>query len=94
MVNDETKRLRKMVNWEKPCPKCVTNVAMGFFFKICNESLSDKLDCNDLTERYIRGEINAEQIVKEIKDAARDDSSLMEDLNEIDHIRKTKRIDP
>ena len=92
MVNDETSRLRKMASWEKPCPRCVTNVAMGFFFKVCHESLSDKIDCKNLTERYIRGEINAEQVAKEIKDAARDDPSVMEDLNEIDRIRKAKKI--
>ena len=76
------------------CPKCVENVAMGFFFRICNESLSGKLDCKDLTERYIRGEINAEHVAKEIKNAARDDPTLMEDVEEIDRIRKTKKIDP
>ena len=53
---------------------------MGFFFRICNESLSGKLDCKDLTERYIRVEINAEHVAKEIKNAARDNSSLMEDV--------------
>jgi len=92
MVKNDTSRLREVANYEKPCPKCVTNVAMGFFFKICNESLSGKLDCKDLTERYIRGELSPEQVAKEIKNAAKGDPSLMEDLNEIDRIRKTKKI--
>jgi len=78
---------------KEPCPKCVTNIAMGFMFKVCKESLSDKLDCKDLSERFLHGELSAEQVAKEIKDAARDDPSLMEDLNEIDRIRKTKRIE-
>lgn len=86
--------LREVADREKPCPKCVTNVAMGFFFKVCHESLSDKLDCKDLTERYVRGELSPEQVAREIKDAARDNPSLMEDVEEIDRIRKTKRIDP
>jgi len=76
------------------CPKCVTNVAMGFFFKVCHESLSDKLDCKDLTERYARGELSPEQVAKEIKNAARDDPSLMEDVEEIDRIRRTRKIEP
>ena len=94
MVKNDISRLREMANHDKPCPKCVTNVAMGFFFKVCHESLSNKLDCKDLTERYNRGEISSEQVAKEIKDAARTDPELMEDLNEIDRIRKTRKIDP
>lgn len=94
MVKNDTSRLREMANYEKPCPKCVTNVAMGFLFKVCHEALSDKLDCKDLSERFLRGELKAEQIVKEIKDAARDNPELMEDLNEIDRIRKTRKIEP
>lgn len=88
---ENKKSLQRVVT---SCPKCVANVAMGFFFKVCNESLSGKLDCKDLTERYIRGEISAEHVAKEIKNAAKDDPSLMEDVEEIDRIRKTKRIDP
>ncbi len=76
------------------CPKCVTNVAMGFMFKICHESLSGKLDCKDLSERYLRGEITEDQVAERVKDAARADPELMEDLNEIDRIRKTKKIEP
>ena len=79
---------------EEPCPRCVTNVAMGFLLKICKESLSDKLDCKDLGERFLRGEISEEQLAKQIKKVARDDSALMEDIEEIDRIRKTKKIEP
>ncbi|MCJ7634894.1 hypothetical protein MUP77_21210 [Candidatus Bathyarchaeota archaeon] len=79
---------------EEPCPKCVANIAMGFFFKICNESLSSKLDCKELSERYLRGEISEDQVAETINDAARADPELMEDLNEIDRIRKTRRIKP
>lgn len=79
---------------EKTCPKCVTNIAMGFLFKVCKESLSDKLDCKDLSERYLRGEITEDQVAEKIKDVAGHDSELMEDLNEIDRIRKTRRIKP
>lgn len=94
MVKNDTSRLREVANYEKPCPKCVTSVAMGFFFRICHQSLSDKLDCKDLSERFLRGELSPEQVAKEIKNAAKDDPSLMEDVEEIDRIRKTKRIDP
>lgn len=67
---------------------------MGFMFKICHESLSGKLDCEDLSERYLRGEITEDQVAERVKDAARADPELMEDLNEIDRIRKTKKIEP
>ncbi len=79
---------------KEPCPECVTNIALGFLFKVCKESLSKKLDCKDLSERYLRGEISEDQVAEKIKDAARADPELMEDLNEIDRIRKTKRIEP
>lgn len=79
---------------EKPCPKCVTNIAMGFLFKVCNESLSKKLDCKGLSERYLRGEISEEQVAEEIRDVARNDPELMEDLEEINRIRKTRKIVP
>ena len=79
---------------EESCPECVTNVALGFLFKVCKESLSKKLDCKDLSERYLRGEITENQVAEKIKDVAKDDPELMEDLNEIDRIRKTKRIEP
>ncbi len=92
MVKNDTSRLREMANYEKPCPKCVTNVAMGFFFKVCHESLSDKIDCKDLSERFIRGELSPEQVAREIKDVAKDNPSVMKDLNEIDRIRKSKKI--
>jgi hypothetical protein len=79
---------------EESCPKCVTNIAMGFLLKVCKESLSNKLDCKDLTERYLRGEISEDQVAEKIKDVARNDPQLMEDINEIDRIRKTKKIEP
>ena len=79
---------------KESCPKCVTNIAMGFFFKVCKESLSDKLDCKDLSERYLRGEITEDQVSEKIRDVAKSDPELMEDLNEIERIRKTKRIEP
>ncbi len=88
-------RLRGTVKENKePCPKCVTNITMGFLFKVCKESLSDKLDCKDLTERYLRGEITEDQVAEKIRDVARSDPELMEDLNEINRIRKTKKIEP
>ena len=86
--------LQEVADREKPCPKCITNIAMGFFFRICHESLSGKLDCKDLSERFLRGELSPEQVAKEIKDAARDNPELMEDVEEIDRIRKTKKIEP
>ena len=79
---------------EESCPECVTNIAMGFLLKVCKQSLSNKLDCKDLTERYLRGEITEDQIAEKIKDAARNDPELMEDINEINRIRKTKKIEP
>jgi hypothetical protein len=67
---------------------------MGFMFKICHESLSGKLDCKDLTEQYIQGKISEDQVAEKIKDAARSDPELMEDVEEIDRIRKTRKIEP
>ena len=79
---------------EEPCPRCVTNVAMGFFFKVCKESLSNKLDCGELSKRYLRGELTEDQVAEKIKTVAQSDPELMEDLNEIDRIRRTKKIEP
>jgi len=78
---------------EKACPKCVTNIAMGFMFKVCKESLSDKLDCKDLSERYLRGEITEDQVSEKLRDVAKSDPELLEDLNEIERIRKTRKIE-
>jgi hypothetical protein len=79
---------------KESCPKCVTNITMGFLFKVCKESLSNKLDCKELSERYLRGEISEDQVSQKIRDVARNDPELMEDLNEIERIRKTKKIEP
>ena len=79
---------------EKPCPECVANIAMGFFFKVCKESLSDKLDCKDLSLQYLRGEITEDQVSEKIRDVAKSDPELMEDLDEIERIRKTRKIEP
>jgi hypothetical protein len=87
-------RLRKMKKDEKACSECVANIAMGFFFKVCKESLSDKLDCKDLSLQYLRGEITEDQVSQRIRDVAKSDPELMEDLNEIERIRKTRKIEP
>ena len=79
---------------EEPCPKCTTNITMGFLFKVCKDSLSNKLDCKDLTTRYLLGEITEDQVAEKIRDAARNDPELMEDLDEINRIRKTRKIEP
>ncbi|MCJ7632851.1 hypothetical protein MUP77_10735 [Candidatus Bathyarchaeota archaeon] len=76
----------------EPCPKCVTDTAMGFFFKICGESLSDKIDCKKLSGQYLRGEINADQVAEKIRATAGNDPELMEDLKEIDRIRRRGKI--
>ena len=75
-----------------PCPKCVADISMGFFFKVCNDSLSDKVDCKKLSGQYLRGEINADQIAEKILEAAGNNKALLEDIGEIDRIRKTGKI--
>jgi len=75
-----------------PCPRCVKDISMGFFFKVCNESLSDKLDCKKISGQYLHGELNADQIAEKILDAASNDPELTEDINEINRIRKTGKI--
>lgn len=77
---------------EEPCPKCVNNIALGFFFKVCKESLSDKIDCKKLSGQYLRGELDADQIAEKIKEAAGNNKALLEDIKEIDRIRKTGKI--
>ena len=67
---------------------------MGFLFKVCKESLSEKLDCKDLSLRYLRGEISEDQVAEKIRHVAKNDPELMEDLNEINRIRKTKKSEP
>lgn len=65
---------------------------MGFFFKVCGESLSDKIDCQKLSGQYLRGEINADQVAEKIRATAGNDPELMEDLKEIDRIRRRGKI--
>jgi len=77
---------------EAPCPRCVNDISMGFFFKICKESLSDKVDCKKLSGQYLRGEINADQIAAKILEAAHNDPALTKDINEINRIRRTGKI--
>jgi hypothetical protein len=89
-MSNETEHVKD----EEPCPKCVANIAMGFYFKVCKESLSGKLDCKDLSEQFVRGEISEDQVAEKIRDVARSDPELMEDLNEIERIRRTKKIEP
>jgi len=79
---------------EVPCPKCVNDISMGFFFKVCHDSLSDKVDCKKLSGQYLRGELNADQIAEKIREAAKNDESLLEDIGEIERIRKTGKIEP
>lgn len=77
---------------EAPCPRCVNDISMGFFFKICNDSLSDKVDCKKLSRQYLHGELNADQIAEKILEAAQNDSALTKDINEINRIRRTGKI--
>ena len=77
---------------EEPCSKCVNDIALGFFFKVCKELLSDKIDCKKLSGQYLRGEINADQIAEKIKAAAGNDKALLEDIGEIDRIRRLGKI--
>jgi len=94
-LENAPRRNRNMVKnkvEEAPCPRCVNDISMGFFFKICKESLSDKVDCKKLSGQYLRGEINADQIAEKILEAARNDPALTEDINEINRIRRTGKI--
>ncbi len=77
---------------DAPCPQCREAITTGFLFNICEESLSDKLDCKNLTDQYLRGELNADQIAEKIKEAAGNNKTLLKDLNEIEHIRKSGKI--
>ncbi len=79
---------------DAPCPKCVNDIALGFLFKICNTSLSDKIDCKTLSKQYLRGELNADQIAEKIKEAAGNNKALLKDIKEIERIRKTGKIEP
>jgi len=74
------------------CPKCRDAITTGFLFKICDESLSDKVDCKSLTDQYLRGELDADQIAEKIKEAVGNDKALLKDLKEIEHIRKTGKV--
>ena len=76
----------------KPCPQCKDAITTGFLFNVCEESLSDKLDCKSLTDQYLRGELNADQIAEKIKEAAGNDKAVLKDLKEIEYIRKNGKL--
>lgn len=76
------------------CPKCVVDVGIGFFLKICHDALSDKIDCGKVTEQFSKGEISTDQLIQQIKDAAKNEPEILADLEEIDRIRKTGKIEP
>ena len=77
---------------EEPCPKCVADISMGFFFKVCKESLSEKIDCKTLSKQFLRGELTAEKVIEKIKAVAEDNPEVVSDLEEIERIRKTGKI--
>ena len=78
---------------EKPCPKCMVDVATGLFLKICNDALSDKIDCGKVTEQFSKGEISTDQLFQQIKSAAKSKPDILADLEEIDRIRKTGKFE-
>jgi hypothetical protein len=77
---------------DAPCPKCVADISMGFFFKVCNDSLSHKINCKTLNKQFLRGELTSEKVIEKIKAAAQDDPEVTSDLEEIERIRKTGKI--
>lgn len=76
----------------KPCPQCKDAITTGFLFNICKKSLSDKIDCKSLTDQYLHGELDADQIAKKIKEAAGNDKAILTDLKEIEHLRKKGKL--
>ena len=77
---------------DDPCPKCRDAITTGFLFNICETSLADKLDCKSLTDQYLHGELNTDQIAEKIKEAAGNDKALLKDLKEIEYIRKNGKL--
>ena len=79
---------------EEPCPTCIADISMGFFFAVCKDSLSDKIDCRSLKKQFLKGEITPDKVIEKIKEAAKYDPEISSDLKEIERIRKTGKIDP
>lgn len=78
---------------EKECPKCYADVGIGLFLKICNDTLSHKINCKELREKFEKGEVSREELVGKIKGAAKDEPDLLDSLNEVERIMKTGRLE-
>lgn len=75
---------------KQPCPACTNAITMGFFFKVCKESLSDKINCKELSKQLLDGEVTPEKVIEKIKEAAKNNTSALEDIKEIEEIRRTE----
>ena len=77
---------------QETCPRCINDVALAFYFEICRQHLSSKLDCKKLSGQYLRGEITVDQVAKKVREAATNDPELVNELDEIERIRKTGKL--
>ena len=73
------------------CPQCADAITMGFVFKVCNDSLSGKINCKELSNKLLRGELTAEKVIEKVKAAAEGNEEATSDLDEIETIRKTEK---
>ena len=73
------------------CPQCADAITMGFVFKVCNDSLSDKINCKELSNKLLRGELTAEKVIEKVKAAAEGNEEATSDLDEIENIRETEK---
>jgi hypothetical protein len=73
------------------CPQCTNAITMGFVFKVCKDSLSDKINCKELSNKLLCGELTAENVIEKVKAAAEGNKEAINDLEEIEGIRETEK---
>ena len=61
--------------------------------KICKDVLADKVDCKELADQFNRGEITTLELIKRVKEAAKDEPEVRADLELVEEIVRTGKID-
>lgn len=75
------------------CAQCAVDVGAGLYLRICNDLLSQKVDCEDLSAKFSTGKIGREELFTKIKEAAHDEPDVLADLEEIERLAKTTTLD-
>ena len=88
---------REQIIKEEECLPCVLDTGVGIMFQICRDALQEKkkIDCHALMKEYAEGRVSREEVIKRVKDAARESNEPdgLADLEEVERIMRGGKID-